>query len=95
MLAPTTEPNDEQPSQKPLEYSRGTGLRMSVLASVFAGVLVVGFFVVNSQRRHKINELAAATKAEMSGPPPVDVVSARTRAARSTSRPRTWAWARS
>jgi RND family efflux transporter MFP subunit len=77
MLAPTTEPNDEQPSQKPLEYRRGTGLRMSILASVFAGVLVVGFFLVSAERRHKTNELAAATKAEISRPPPVDVVSAK------------------
>ena len=77
MLATPPPPNDEQPSQKTLEYSRGTGLRMSILALVFAGVLVVGFFVVNSQRRHETNELAAATKAEMSRPPPVDVVSAK------------------
>ena len=77
MLAPMTEPNDEQPSQKPLEYERGTGFRMSILASVFAGVLVVGFFLVSAERRHKTNELAAATKAEMSGPPPIDVVSAK------------------
>jgi RND family efflux transporter MFP subunit len=77
MLAPTTEPNDEQPSQKLLEYSRGTGLRMSILASVFAGVLVVGFFLVSTERRHKTNELAAATKAEISRPPPVDVISAK------------------
>jgi multidrug efflux pump subunit AcrA (membrane-fusion protein) len=77
MLAPTTEPNDEQPSQKPLVYSLGTGLRISILASVFAGVLVVGFFLVSAERRHKTNELAAATKAEISRPPPVDVVSAK------------------
>src|SRR6202166_4639875 len=77
MLAPTIEPNDEQPSQKPLEYSRGTGLRMSILASVFAGVLVVGRVLVSAERRHKTNELAAATKAEISRPPPVDVVSAK------------------
>jgi RND family efflux transporter MFP subunit len=70
-------PNDEQTSQEKLEYSRGTGPRMSILALVFAAVLVVGFFFVNSQRRHATNELAAATKAEMSGPPPVDVVSAK------------------
>ena len=76
MLA-TPPPNDEQPPEKALEYNRGTGLRMSILALVFAGVLVVGFFVVNSQRRHETNELAAATKAEMSRPPPVDVVSAK------------------
>ena len=76
MLA-TPPPNDEQPPEKALEYSRGTGLRMSILALVFAGVLVVGFFVVNSQRRHETNELAAATRAEMSRPPPVDVVSAK------------------
>lgn len=76
MLA-TPPPNDEQPPEKALEYNRGTGLRMSILALVFAGVLVVGFFVVNSQRRHETNELAAATRAEMSRPPPVDVVSAK------------------
>jgi RND family efflux transporter MFP subunit len=70
-------PNDEQTSQEKLEYSRGTAPRMSILALVFAAVLVVGFFFVNSQRRHATNELAAATKAEMSGPPPVDVVSAK------------------
>jgi hypothetical protein len=35
MLAPTTEPNSVQPSQKPpLEYNRGTGLRMGILALV-------------------------------------------------------------
>jgi RND family efflux transporter MFP subunit len=77
MLATPPPPNDEQPPQETLEYNRGTGLRMSVLALVFAGVLVVGFFVVNSERRHKTNELAAATRAEMSRPPPVDVVSAK------------------
>jgi membrane fusion protein, multidrug efflux system len=77
MLAAPPPPNDEQPSQKMLEYNRGTGLRMSILALVFAGVLVVGFFFVNAQRRHTTNELAAATRAEMSGPPPVDVVSAK------------------
>lgn len=77
MLVTPIPPNDEQPSQEPLEYKRGTGLRMSILALVFAGVLVVGFFFVNSERRYKTNELAAATKAEMSGPPPVDVVSAK------------------
>jgi RND family efflux transporter MFP subunit len=77
MLAAPPPPNDEQPSQKKLEYDRGTGLRMSILALVFAGVLVVGFFFVNAQRRHTTNELAAATRAEMSGPPPVDVVSAK------------------
>ena len=77
MLATPPPPNDEQPPQKTLEYNRGTGLRMSILALVFAGVLVVGFFVVNSQRRHETNELAAATRAEMSRPPPVDVVSAK------------------
>ena len=75
MLAPPTPPNDE--SQKPLEYNPGTGLRMSILALVLAGVLVVGFFFVHYQRRHKTNELAATTKTEMSGPPPVDVVSAK------------------
>jgi RND family efflux transporter MFP subunit len=77
MLATPPPPNDEQPPQTTLEYNRGTGLRMSVLALVFAGVLVVGFFFVNAQRRHTTNELAAATRAEMSGPPPVDVVSAK------------------
>ena len=77
MMATPTPPNDEPPSQEPLEYKRGTGLRMSILALVFAGVLVVGFFFVNAERRYKTNELAAATKAEMSGPPPVDVVSAK------------------
>ena len=73
----TPPPNDEQTSQEKLDYSRGTGMRMSILALVFAAVLVVGFFFVNSQRRHATNELAAATKSEMSGPPPVDVVSAK------------------
>lgn len=77
MLAAPPPPDDEQPPQETLEYNRGTGLRMSMLALVFAGVLVVGFFVVNSQRRHGTNELAAATRAEMSRPPPVDVVSAK------------------
>jgi RND family efflux transporter MFP subunit len=77
MLVTPIPPNDEQPSQEPLEYKRGTGLRMSILALVFAGVLVIGFFFVNSERRYKTNELAAASKAEMSGPPPVDVVSAK------------------
>jgi RND family efflux transporter MFP subunit len=77
MLATLPPPNGEQTSQKTLEYDRGTGLRMSILALVFAGVLVGGFFFVNSQRRHTTNELAAATRAEMSGPPPVDVVSAK------------------
>jgi RND family efflux transporter MFP subunit len=77
MLTTPTPPNDEQPSQEPLKYRRGTGLRMSILVLVFAGVLVVGFFFVNSQRRYKTNELAATTRAEMSVPPPVDVVSAK------------------
>jgi RND family efflux transporter MFP subunit len=77
MLATPPPPNDEQPPQKPLEYNRGTGLRMSILALGFAGVLVVGFFFVNSQRRHATSELAAATRVEMSGPPAVDVVSAK------------------
>jgi RND family efflux transporter MFP subunit len=77
MPAPMTEPNDEQTSQKPLDYTRGTALQMSILASVFAGVLVVGFFLVSAERRHKANELAAVTKAEISRPPPVDVVSAK------------------
>ncbi len=75
MTAPT--PLNDEPSQRPLAFDRGTGLRMSILALVFAGVLVVGFFFVNAERRHQTNELAAATKAEMSGPPPVDVVSAK------------------
>jgi RND family efflux transporter MFP subunit len=77
MLAAPPPPNDEQTSQKTLEYNRGTGLRMSILALVFAGVLVVGFIFVASHRRHTTNELAATTKAEMSGPPPIDVVSAK------------------
>jgi RND family efflux transporter MFP subunit len=77
MLVIPNPPNEERPSQEPLEHKRGTGVRMGILALVFAGLLVVGFFVVNSERRHKTNELAAATKAEMSGPPPVDVVSAK------------------
>jgi len=77
MLATPPPPNDEQPPQTTPEYDRGTGLRMSILALVFAGVLVVGFVFVNSQRRHVTNELAAATRAEVSGPPPVDVVSAK------------------
>jgi RND family efflux transporter MFP subunit len=77
MLATPPPPNDERPSQETLEYNRGTELRMSILAVAFAGVLVVGFFFVNSQRRHATNELAATTRAEMSGPPPVDVVSAK------------------
>jgi RND family efflux transporter MFP subunit len=77
MMVILTSPNEERPSQEPLQYERGTGLRMSILALVFAGVLVLGFFIVNSERRHRINELAAATKSEMSGPPPVDVVSAK------------------
>jgi RND family efflux transporter MFP subunit len=75
MTAPT--PLNDEPSQRPLAFDRGTGLRMSILALVFAGVLVVGFFFVNAERRYKTNELAVATKAEMSGPPPVDVVSAK------------------
>ena len=76
MLAPTTEPNSVSIAKTASNIIAGTGLRMGILALVFAGVLVVGFFFVNSQRRYTTNELAAATKAEMSGPPPVDVVSA-------------------
>jgi RND family efflux transporter MFP subunit len=68
--------NDKQPSQQPPEYSRGTRLRMSILALVFMGVLVVGFFLANAERRDKIDTLAAATKVETSRPPLVDVVSA-------------------
>ena len=75
MTAPT--PLNDEPSQRPLAFDRGTGLRMSILALVFAGVLVVGFFFVNAERRYKTNELAAATKAEMSRPPLVDVVPAK------------------
>jgi RND family efflux transporter MFP subunit len=77
MLVTPILPNEEQPLQKPLEHRRSTRLRMSILALVFAGVLVVGFFLANAERRHKTNELAAATKVEMSKPPPVDVVSAK------------------
>jgi multidrug efflux pump subunit AcrA (membrane-fusion protein) len=65
-----------EPPQRPLEYERRTGLRMSILALAFAGVLVVGFSLANAERRHKTDELAAATKVEMSKPPLVDVVSA-------------------
>src|SRR5579863_394696 len=68
--------NDEKPPQRAPGYERRTALRMSILALVFAGVLVVGFFLANAERRHKTNELAAATKEEMSMPPRVDVVSA-------------------
>src|SRR5258708_9794890 len=77
MMAAPSPRNDEPTSKEPLEYKRGTGLRMSILALGFAGLLVMGFFFVNCERRYKTNELAAATKAEMSGPPPVDVVSAK------------------
>jgi RND family efflux transporter MFP subunit len=77
MMVILTPPNEERPSQEPLEYERGTGLRMSILALVFAGLLIVGFIFVNSERRHRTNELAEATKSEMSGPPPVDVVAAK------------------
>jgi RND family efflux transporter MFP subunit len=77
MLATPPTPSEEQPSQETVEYNRGTGLRMSILALVFAGVLIVGFLLVNTQRRYKTNELAAATRTEMSGPTPVDVVSAK------------------
>jgi RND family efflux transporter MFP subunit len=49
---------------------------MSILALAFAGVLIVGFFYVNEQRRYTINQLATTTTAEMSKPPLVDVVSA-------------------
>ncbi len=76
MLVTPILPNDEQPLQEALEYGRRTGLRMSILALVFAGVLVLAFFLVNGERRHKADELAAMTKVEMSKPPPVDVISA-------------------
>jgi RND family efflux transporter MFP subunit len=73
----TTTPNEEQPSPEPLEYERGTGMRMSVLAALFTVALIAGFFFVHLERRHKANELAMATKAEMSRPPQVDVVAAK------------------
>jgi RND family efflux transporter MFP subunit len=76
-MAATIPPNEEQPPQDPPAYDRGTGRRMSILALLVAGALVAGFFFVNSERRHKINELASATKAEMSRPPLVDVVPAK------------------
>ena len=76
MLTSPPPPNDEEPPEA-FEYSRGTGRRMSFLALALAGVLVVGFFSVNAQRRYEINQLAAATRAEMSKPPSVDVVSAK------------------
>ncbi len=76
MLAAPPPPNDEQPEET-IEYDRGTGRQMSILALAFAGLLVIGFFYVNTQRRYKINHLAATTTAEMSKPPPVDVISAK------------------
>ena len=76
MLDVTPPPNEQQPSQKTPEYDRGTGMRMSIVALLFASALVIGFFFVNSGRRYRINELAGATKTEISRPPPVDVVSA-------------------
>lgn len=72
-----TPPDDKEPVQEPLEYERGTGLRMTILALVFAGLLLAGFFFVNFHRRYEVNKLAAATRLEMSTPPPVDVVSAK------------------
>jgi RND family efflux transporter MFP subunit len=76
MLADPPPPNDEQPQDTP-GYDRGTARRMSILALAFAAVLIVGFFYVNTQRRYEINHLAAMTRAEMSKPPPVDVISAK------------------
>src|ERR1700756_157247 len=76
MLVTPTPPSDEQPLEKSPEYKRDTRLRMIILALVIAGALVVGFSLANAERRHKTNELAAATKVEMSRPPLVDVVSA-------------------
>jgi membrane fusion protein, multidrug efflux system len=76
MLITPTLPDDEKPSQKAPAHKRRAALRMSSLALVFAGVLMVGFFLANAERRHKTNELVAATKEEMSRPPRVDVVSA-------------------
>ena len=66
-------PNDETPQQT-FAYSRSTARRMSILALAFAGVLAAGFFYVNAQRRYEINQLAGATRAEISQPPSVDVV---------------------
>lgn len=76
MLTSPPPPNDEEPPEA-FAYSRGTGKRMSVLALALAGVLTVGFFSVNAQRRYEINQLAAATRAETSKPPSVDVVAAK------------------
>ena len=52
MLTSPPPPNDEKP-QETFEYSRGTGRRMSFLALALAGVLVVGFFYVNTHRRYE------------------------------------------
>jgi RND family efflux transporter MFP subunit len=76
MLTSPPPPNDEEPPEA-FAYSRGTGRRMSVLALALAGALAVGFFSINAQRRYEINQLAAATGAETSKPPSVDVVSAK------------------
>ena len=76
MLTNPPPPNDEEPPET-FAYSRGTGRQMSVLALALAGVLAVGFFSVNAQRRYEINQLAATTGAETSKPPSVDVVSAK------------------
>ncbi|PJG52264.1 efflux RND transporter periplasmic adaptor subunit [Bradyrhizobium forestalis] len=70
-------PNDEQPPKKMLDYDFRTGSRMSIFALVLAGVLVAGFFYVNAERHYKTNKLAATTREEMSRPPPVDVVLAK------------------
>lgn len=77
MLADPPESNGEPPSKKMLAYGRGTGSRMSIFALVLAGLLVIGFFYVNAERRYRTNKLAATTRAEMSRPSPVDVVSAK------------------
>jgi RND family efflux transporter MFP subunit len=76
MLDVPPPPNQEQLSQQTPPYDRGTGKRMGLLALLLAGALIIGFFVVNSGRRSSINTLASATRMELSGPPPVDVVSA-------------------
>jgi RND family efflux transporter MFP subunit len=76
MLANPSPPDDQQTPEKAPEYDRGTASRMSVLALVLAGVLIVGFLYVNAQRRYATNKLAATTRAEMSRPPAVDVVTA-------------------
>lgn len=70
-------PDDEQSSKKMLDYDFRTASRMSIFALVLAGVLVVGFFYVNAERRDRTNKLAVTTREEMSRPPPVDVVSAK------------------